>query len=193
MKKRVLIFFLLYPLIGFSANKSARLSFKVPFNYGVVIPDNHTTWNGYILGFTVSGEVQKNNLPLALEYEFSVIYENYRLSEEEFFQGSYIKLADIKNGLNIKYYFSKMFYLGTGIEFITGVSGRFGDNSMEKEIDTEYLGTDTFCVLKAGRLFQIGDEIFIPAEFKLDFDLTVKKSVVLNFGFAGGIMTIFGY
>ncbi len=189
IKKSFVFFFLIYTSVYlYSQNQIVWLSLKIPVHYGIVNPEGYSPWNGYVLGITAAGELVKNNAFTSFEYEISVINEEYNLPEEDFFKNSFISITSLKNSFNLKFYpkFSQLFF-GIGIEFITQLNGKFGDSTMVKTIDTEYLGTDTYLTLKTGYFYKINESLSMPIEFKFIYDLTVKKSTVINVGLNAGI------
>lgn len=189
LKKFFAFIFLLYiSAYAYSQNQIILLSVKMPVHYGMVNPEDYSPWNGYVLGITGAGEFIKKNRITSFEYEISIINERYNLPEEDFFKNSFISITSLKNSFNLKLYpgFSSLFFC-IGIEFITQINGKFGDSTMEKSIDTGYLGTDTYLTLKTGYFYEINESLSLPVEFKFVYDLTVKKSTVINIGLNVGM------
>ncbi|MBN1898994.1 MAG: hypothetical protein JW827_09470 [Spirochaetes bacterium] len=184
MKKLTLIlFFCLWGILSRAQNQATLISFKIPLHYGYISPQGYGSWQGFIWGFALASEFQIESSPFSLEYEFSVMKERYNLNEADFNQDSFISMINMKNCFVAKLYpFAFRLFFGLGIEFINQISGQFGDTAIEKDIDTEYLGTDTYAVFKTGYLYNISENFFLPLELKFIYDLTVKESAVLNLG-----------
>jgi len=160
----------------------------LPLYYGIVKPKGYNRWSGIGTGISIAAELQKSNTPFSVEYEISFVSEKYNLPTDEFYEESFISIFNLKNNFNLKFPFSKLpIFCGIGIEFITQLNGEFGDLYIEKSIDDEYLGTDTYAVIKIGYFYKIKENIWIPLEFKFIYDLTVKDSIVFNAGLCAGI------
>jgi hypothetical protein len=189
MNKKILIislFLLCFYSYIFAKSKNLALTIKPILNYSVVHPDNYDKWQGYQIGASLS-LISKNFKYIFPEYELSILYEKYNLPEKDFLKNSFLSILNIKNELIFNFSIIKNFYLGTGFEFVSQISGKFGDKTFKKSIPSEYLGTDTYLLIKINYHYNLNNKIFIPFEAKFSHDLTIKDSYVLNTGINFGI------
>lgn len=177
--KKMLIGLLLFcpPALG---AVPLELCVKFPFSWALVAPEGLDNWNGTAWGIGISaGLVFTPRLSLAYQLGYTV--EKYRLPESEFITGSRLSMANLENGLDFRIVLFPRFRAGAGFKFISQLDGAFGSRDVEeREISGDYLGTDIYLCLMAEYCFHITDRIFIPAEIRMETDLTISDSTVLR-------------
>lgn len=167
---------------------------KIPLAYGFNSLEDYKTWTGLQYGIGVFADVKlpviSNKISTEVDLAYSV--DKFNMDEEEFSKGSFMKFNNLRTTILGKYWILPGIYAGAGIEFVTQLSGTWGDDDSETDFEDDELGTDTYLSIVSGISVPFINMINLIGEIKGTYDLTIEDAQQWDMGVRLGAGYSFG-
>ena len=181
MKRIIVLILILMIAPVYALDLDINSGLKLPVAVNVNSPDNFNTWIGFQFGVIGFADVKWLDW-LSSELDIGYTRDSYFLDEDQFSAGSFMVYNDWHTSLSGKIWIFPEFYVGLGIEFISQLSGIWGDQDFENEFPNDVLGTDTFYTIICGYNYMIKKDWNFIVELKYVQDMTIAGTTLYDIG-----------